>query len=135
MNLITRMYKESVIQSEDKSAQINHYLYFVFANDCIKIGITNCIYNRMQHYKTSNPCDVILIADLTLPNKEVAEILEDKIHSHFEKYRIKGEWFTASDEILKFAKDMREFEKRLYEKAAKKSSNRWEHRFKGIIVT
>ena len=135
MKQLTRLYKESFNEAEDKSSLIPHYLYFVYVenNEAVKIGITNCIYNRMQHYKTSNPCDVILIADLTLPNKEVAERLEEKIHCLFKKYRLHGEWFLANNEVLSFAKDIRNLESKIKKFYQKDSIARKEKYFKKCI--
>ena len=135
MNELTRMLRESTYISDDKTSTYNHYLYFVYANEAVKIGITNCIEKRMYHYKTSNPGDVILIADLTLQNKEIAEILESKIHNKFKQYKIKGEWFCANEEILNFAKLVREAENKRRKKMAEKSRKNMDKIIKQLKCT
>lgn len=66
-------------------------------NNLIKIGKANHVKRRIAGWSSGFPYDITLL--LTLEGNEE---LEKSLHYHFRKYRLKGEWFTASEEILNF---------------------------------
>lgn len=61
-----------------------------------KIGITGGtnIENRKTALQTSHWMELKVVWKSTLLNR--ADLLEKKLHSHFEKKRIRGEWFSLS---------------------------------------
>ena len=82
----------------------------------IKIGYSNNtkgVFHRLYKHQVSSPYNVKL--KLILPGgKEI----EKKIHSFFRQEKIRGEWFSPSDDLILFISSFAEFSetvKREYE--------------------
>lgn len=75
-------------------------IYFIKANDRVKIGYADDPKSRIQSIQTSSPykLEVLLIID---GNFEV----ERELHDRFQAYRITGEWFEYVDELSSFVKE------------------------------
>jgi hypothetical protein len=74
-------------------------IYFLQAGDDgpIKIGYSKNPEDRRDSLQTGNHLDLKLIG--VIPGKTT---LEEKLHNRFDKYRIKGEWFECSSDIIEF---------------------------------
>ena len=84
-------------------------IYFLKANDRIKIGYANDPSTRIPSIQTSAPfeLEVILIIDGTYHK-------ERELHEKFREFRKSGEWFDFSEPIKEFVSSMT-FEDRRYE--------------------
>lgn len=80
-----------------KQLQIDNspFVYLIRAGCRYKIGYSTNIETRIRTFNTANsvPCQIIAIA----PGDSR---LEKQLHKDFSKYRIHGEWFLATDQIL-----------------------------------
>lgn len=61
----------------------------------VKIGLTKRLENRMTSLQTANPRAITLIG--ALPG---GRALEKELHRRFDRWRVRGEWFIATPEIL-----------------------------------
>ncbi len=84
-------------------------IYFLKANDRIKIGYANDPSTRIPSIQTSSPfeLEVLLIIDGTFSK-------ERELHEKFLEFRKSGEWFEFSEPIKKFVSSL-SFEDRRYE--------------------
>jgi hypothetical protein len=75
-------------------------LYFVqgTATRHIKIGVAKCAIKRLKTLQIGSPDKLVLLG--TIPNLPLGE--EAVYHAHFSTYRLHGEWFEESAEILSF---------------------------------
>jgi hypothetical protein len=73
------------------------YVYFIKSNDRVKIGKSKDVHERMIQLKTSNPYKLELIGVIEGYGEK-----ENELHEKFKKYRLHGEWFSLSKEILDF---------------------------------
>ena len=73
-------------------------VYFITARDIgiCKIGVARDVEARRSSLQTASPVELVLEA--TLPGSRE---LEQRLHKRFAKHRVKGEWFTITDEIEK----------------------------------
>lgn len=72
-------------------------VYFLECDDRVKIGYTTNLKERLKNFRTTLIDDFEVI--LTVPGTTA---LERHFHQRFDAYRIKGEWFSLSDEIRDF---------------------------------
>ena len=72
-------------------------IYFVKANDRVKIGYAEDPSSRIPSIQTSSPykLEVLLIIDGSIE-------VERELHKRFQKYRITGEWFKYDDRLEAF---------------------------------
>lgn len=74
-------------------------IYFYKTNNTVKIGVTTKLNNRVSSINTCNPyskdSEIILVLE---GDREK----EKEFHKKFKQYRINGEWFLLSDEIINF---------------------------------
>lgn len=82
------------------------HTYFIKCNNCVKIGTTTDIKSRIKQIQTNNPYKLEILLTIPLPNIKglISLLSERKLHKKFNKYRIRGEWFKLSEEILEFIK-------------------------------
>lgn len=79
-------------------------LYFVDSDKkFIKIGITENVRTRMHQFKTCSPDPLTLLAEIPMPSRDAALILENMLHGKFYKTRVRGEWFKRDARILRYA--------------------------------
>jgi hypothetical protein len=78
-------------------------VYFVAADNRIKIGVATSVRKRLKELQTSAPHKLQLIA--VRPRAGRAE--ESAIHRRFAAYRLHGEWFKASPELLQYVAQLR----------------------------
>lgn len=68
----------------------------------IKIGVTSgSAYSRLTSLQTGSPETLYLVGVV----KGWGAKEESRIHSAFESYRLRGEWFRADTELLKFIRN------------------------------
>jgi hypothetical protein len=80
------------------------YVYFVHApdNDAVKIGRAADPNRRVQILQVGSPGTVTLLGWIrTTPEDR----LESVIQGRFKKDRLRGEWFRATPELMKFIRD------------------------------
>lgn len=68
----------------------------------IKIGHAKRLRARLHALSTAHHEQLILLATLA-----GGEVQERRLHSQFSAYRLRGEWFEASDELLDFIETIR----------------------------
>lgn len=95
------------ILTADERCKPSHPIYFVYfmssGDKYVKIGITQCVWDRIHHYHTHNPEEITLLASVPMPGKDAARILEQMLHTKFNKTRVRGEWFKKDERIIKYA--------------------------------
>lgn len=81
-----------------------YFVYFMSSGDkYVKIGITQCVWDRIHHYHTHNPEEISLLASIPMPGKDASRILEQMLLTRFEKTHVRGEWFKKEERIMKYA--------------------------------
>lgn len=80
-------------------------IYMVQMGDAgpIKIGKTNDLRSRVEALQTGNPCKLKVIATLHAP-----AVLEMQLHAYLDEFRLEGEWFSPSKEVIEIAALMNE---------------------------
>lgn len=80
-------------------------IYFVQAgeNGPIKIGRADDVYARLDNLQTGNAEELRLLVHV-----DGDRALEGTLHTHFDKDRIRGEWFRPSPELLQFIAKLNE---------------------------
>ena len=82
-------------------------VYVVKSGDYLKIGRSSNIRERFKQLRTMTPLGLDNKAYIKIENKDINE---DVLHKKFSKYRVNGEWFSYSLEIVLYIKK-NEFEK------------------------
>ncbi len=82
-------------------------IYFLKANDKVKIGYADDPSKRIPEIQTSNPyeLEVLLIIDGNYDK-------ESELHKRFEKHRTSGEWFELEEPIQSFIKENLELDRK-----------------------
>jgi len=77
-------------------------IYFIKANDRVKIGYADDPKSRIQSIQTSSPykLEVLLIIDGSYE-------VERDLHKSFQEFRITGEWFEFAEGLVSFIKENR----------------------------
>jgi hypothetical protein len=76
-----------------------HYLYVISAieNDVpvapCKIGLTSNLTSRLSGLQTGNSKKLEIISFVRVPVRALVQAIEQEIHSHFDEFRLVGEWF------------------------------------------
>lgn len=89
------------IKNCSPSAKLGTYIYFLTAKAegfPIKIGITTNRFSRFSAIQTSLPYELDIIGFWPIRDQSV----ERALHSKFDRFRLRGEWFQRSDELLAF---------------------------------
>ncbi len=80
----------------------DHYVYIIthFKNDMpcepIKVGITGNVSARLAQLRTASAYKLILLHAFAMPNREIAEYIEDAFHTTQQDKRLHGEWFDIN---------------------------------------
>jgi hypothetical protein len=105
--LITTPSLDEIIGETIDEDRFTHWIYFVEACGLgfMKIGITagESVSERLGSIQTGCPVKVELV--LSIPGDTATE---RAIHKHFHKQRSYGEWFSPSDELDRFMKDLKD---------------------------
>lgn len=80
-----------------KNRHSNGKIYFILTSDgkFVKIGYSINVDQRIHDLQDSCPLDLILIGCVYGSMKE-----EKRLHSEFNKYSVRGEWYHANLELL-----------------------------------
>lgn len=82
------------------------YIYFIQQGQSgpIKIGFTkDDLYRRVKKLQTGNHIPLRLLA--VIENASVRK--ETELHSRFSQYKLTGEWFSPSDDLIEFIKTIK----------------------------
>lgn len=80
----------------------NTFIYFVsYLKGPIKIGKTRDLKKRIASLQTAHPYPLEVLGFLQTGD----ETLEGVLHQKFSRYKLNGEWFDRSDEILHYIRD------------------------------
>lgn len=71
------------------------YLYFCRSGDRIKIGISKNVEKRLKDIGLHLPAPPTLIGSI-----EASYAFEKAVHSSLKAWRLDGEWFSASEEVV-----------------------------------
>lgn len=112
------------------------FVYFIRAGKkgAIKIGHARDVQRRLDQFQVGNPFKLILLAKIPCASKAHASEIEKRLHKHFWKQRIRGEWFqgniqfknaldkiqkdfTIRSEITRIDRKKRKAEKKLIEES------------------
>lgn len=93
-----RQYARSTGQNHSKAGLCNIYFIREVPDGPIKIGVAGCVSSRFHALQCSNPRKLAVIGVIWDCSPE----LESEIHQLFSESRIRGEWFDASSDILKY---------------------------------
>jgi hypothetical protein len=79
----------------EKPAPTNYgHIYYVAANDRVKIGFAKNVKKRLAALSTTSPVPLVLLASHRGSQKK-----EREIHRLFAEYRLTGEWFRLDGEL------------------------------------
>jgi hypothetical protein len=81
--------------TKDKSGFV--YLIKTVQNDSYKIGCSKNVYKRLEQLQTSCPFELIVIHRIFSTD---AFLLESKLHDYFSAYKIRGEWFELTLDMV-----------------------------------
>jgi hypothetical protein len=91
-------------------------VYAVKAGDYVKIGRSNNFETRLQALDISSPIKVIPIALFVFDSDEITLEVEKKLHSVFENYHVRYEWFIFPEHDLQMLTNLRiKIEGKIYE--------------------
>lgn len=89
--------RKSAVEDEKRSEN-GSLVYFIKRPDgCIKIGYSHDPIQRKSQLQTQYECEMTLLATI-----KGARIKEREMHEHFASFRVSGEWFEPSDELISF---------------------------------
>lgn len=75
-------------------------VYFMLVGDAVKIGISRNVNRRINEFQValSRPIDAVYV-------EKGRQFTETGLHKKFERHRLRGEWFSLSDEIKGYVDD------------------------------
>jgi len=82
-------------------------IYFIFANDKVKIGKSNNVKKRMQQIQVGCPSKV----ELLFSYYQLHENDEKALHARFGDLRSSGEWFYFRSHLKEFVNDLKKLPK------------------------
>lgn len=99
-NVQQQIYKTNFRTLDDnKKDKVVGYVYFIVADGrYCKIGCTSNIVSRFKQMQTASPNELDLIGYIKTDDYTDLEI---EAHNHFEKHKVRGEWFDISIEQIK----------------------------------
>lgn len=100
---------------------LNGFVYFIQGENggAIKIGYTYNIDQRIASLQTGYPDKLLVLADI--PGDEV---VESELHKIFSEYKLRGEWFKPSDELISFIRHIRKAKLKLIDGGLMVSRNK-----------
>lgn len=76
-------------------------VYIIASGEHLKIGVARNPAERMKRLKTGMPNGATLIASREFRSAKSAYNIESRLHRHFHRYRLAGEWFAAPPATVK----------------------------------
>jgi len=95
--------KEPVFWSQEANwpnASYDSLIYFIQEQSelkAIKIGKSDNLMSRLSGLQTANPYELVVLHTI-----EAKACFELELHEYFKMYRIRGEWFRPTQEIIEF---------------------------------
>lgn len=83
-------------RSKSKSAKAG-FIYFIGCHDFIKVGYAENVELRLVALQTGCPYELTLLHKIPTQNM-VAD--ESRIHRHWQRYSMRGEWFRLHEGAL-----------------------------------
>jgi hypothetical protein len=79
------------------------YVYAILDSEknCLKIGKTNDVDDRIKNLQVGNPTQLKLIATISCYSESHAFAIESELHREYSHLFVRGEWFKYDDDILK----------------------------------
>lgn len=79
----------------------NCYVYCLFSNGFVKVGITNNVDKRIKSLQTGCPTKITVFAIKKKQSRKLAKQLESEIHTELRAFRVMGEWFLFNETVQK----------------------------------
>ena len=106
------------------------FVYFIgLRNGPIKIGVANKPYNRLSELQIAHHEDLYLFA-MTAGNMDT----EKALHVEFREDNLRGEWFHASDRLLRRIISIQEQEREIYAEFTTRQATEPTHRERTSIL-
>ena len=74
-----------------------NYVYFIRADNAVKIGHTNNIDKRVSKFQTGNHNQIEVLLQIPISDIKKVHLLEKSFHRWFRTYHIQKEWFKYSN--------------------------------------
>ena len=96
---------EFVEECQREKNNSDFFIYFIQSEKggAIKIGLSKNPEERLNELQTSTPYKLKLLAKI---KGDISK--ERELHRRFARYRIRGEWFEASNELLSYIEQIKE---------------------------
>ena len=78
------------------------FLYFIRCQDTVKIGVSNCPWQRVKDLQTGAPGKLVLMSQI-----EKSGHRENECHKRLEHLRLYGEWFRLTDEVYQLINELK----------------------------
>ena len=89
-------------------------VYFIGDSDVVKIGVSKNVAHRLGTLNCGNVKELELLASVELPSEEASLHLEKILHHKFGDIRLRGEWFTKTEELNHFIGEAKELGDRIH---------------------
>jgi hypothetical protein len=99
-NVISDDVQNQLIQVDNDDK--NYVVYFIknIETGNIKIGLTNNIETQLINLQTGNECELKIIKTIPCESFTESRKLEASLHSIFNNFHIRSEWFKITDEQI-----------------------------------
>ncbi len=78
------------------------YLYFIRCHDAVKIGVSNCPWQRRNELQTGAPGKLVLMSQVAKSGHR-----ENECHKQLAHLRLYGEWFQLTEEVYDLIKELK----------------------------
>jgi len=92
--------KKTIHKNGEKS---NGRVYFIRAGEYVKIGFSNDAKHRIETLQTGQPYELECLC-LIKGNRST----ESKLHARFSKYHVRGEWFSQTEELMRYIEKIKD---------------------------
>lgn len=76
-------------------------VYFISDGEYIKIGQTTSLQSRLANLQCANARQLTVLHTIDCADAGFTSTLESRLHSHFHKYRVMGEWFNLTWDVAR----------------------------------
>lgn len=95
----TLIEKQQEVIKKFANPEIKNVIYFISDGDSVKVGKSKFPLNRIVELQVGNPRKLIMLAIFPCIKREADE-WEKTFHEWFKDKRIRGEWFSLTDEDI-----------------------------------
>lgn len=101
MNFVRSKYEQGINQMGDMKRGSTRYVYFIQGESTklIKIGKANDPIERLKGLQTGSPDKLVLLGVIPCTSVQVQEVA---LHEDFQAFKVHGEWFSPSPELLEY---------------------------------